>query len=227
MSEAVLSRTAAVVVDYPTSDGKPVAETDLHFDRVTYVAHGFKAFYAHRPDAYVGANLLVHYVPGNRRRHVAPDVFVAFGVPNHRRDRYLLWEEATPAFVLEITSESTRKEDQGSKRLLYAQWGVAEYFQYDPRQEYLQPALQGFRLRDGSYRPIAPTPAADGLPGVHSESLGLHFRLRGLELRICDPATGRELLTHAESERAREAAEARVARLEAELRKERQPRRPD
>ena len=68
------------VVEYPTSDGKPLAETDLHFDRVTYAAHALKIRYAHTPDVYVGANMLVYDEPGNPRRHLAPDVFVVFGV---------------------------------------------------------------------------------------------------------------------------------------------------
>ncbi len=62
MQEAVVNTSA---VEYPTSDGKPVAETDLHFDRITYAAQSLKIRYANAPDVYVGANMLVYDEPGN------------------------------------------------------------------------------------------------------------------------------------------------------------------
>ena len=114
------------------------------------------------------------------------------------------------------------------KRGVYASLGVSEYFLYDPRAEYLTPPLQGWRLRDGKYRPL---PAVTVLPGrgtvVASEVLGLEFRdereVRMVRLR--DPATGQNLLTYEEAERAREeeaaarrSAETRIAELEARLR---------
>jgi len=86
---------------------------------------------------------------------VAPDVFVVFGVSNHKWRSYKLWEEGkAPSFILEITSESTRAVDQGRKRGLYAFLGVQEYFQYDPTSDYLIPPLQGLRLRGEIYEPI-------------------------------------------------------------------------
>ncbi len=199
MSDAALSRTAPAVVDYPTRDGRPVAETERHYDDLTYVAHALRWFFVARADAYVGSNLLVNYDPDDRRRHLSPDVFVAFGVPKSPpRDSYRLWEEKTPALVLEITSASTRTEDLVKKRRLYAQWGVREYFLYDPRRDYLQPPLQGLRLRDGRYRPIPATRLSNGMFGICSETLGLCFRLDGRKLRVCDPAAGKDFPTPAE-----------------------------
>ncbi len=68
-----------------------------------------------------------------------------------------------PSFVLEITSSSTRREDL-AKRGRYAAWGVAEYFLYDPWEEYLDPPLQGFALGDGVYHPIALEEMLHGAP---------------------------------------------------------------
>ena len=49
------------------------------------------------------------------------------------RVSYKLWEEPkAPDFVLEITSRSTRAEDQGRKREVYASLGVREYWLFDP-----------------------------------------------------------------------------------------------
>ena len=212
MQEAVVNTSA---VEYPTSDGKPIAETDLHFDRLTDVAQCLKNRYADAPNVYVGANMLVYDEPGNPRRRLAPDVFVVFGVPNHRRDLLKIWDEKPPSFVLEITSKSTRREDMTTKRRRYAAWGVAEYFLYDPRVEYLEPPLQGLALREGAYRPMPPTRLPNGHDGYPSESLGMHLWLRESELRLFDPVNGRGLETYRETKRALDAAEMRTAELKA------------
>ena len=52
----------------------------------------------------------------------------------------MLWNEPKgPDFVLEVTSASTRHDDERRKRDVYAALGVREYFLYDPRAEYLAP----------------------------------------------------------------------------------------
>ena len=77
-----------------------------------------------RQDVYVPGNLLLYYEEGNSAAAVAPDVFVVLGASNHRRTSYLLWQESkAPDFVLEVTSRSTREEDQGPKRELYRRLG--------------------------------------------------------------------------------------------------------
>ena len=87
---------------------------------------------------------------------VAPDVFVVIGAERADRSIYRLWEEPKgPDFVLEITTRSTRREDQVSKRELYRSLGVREYWQFDPTNDYLDPPLQGLELIDGEYRPLA------------------------------------------------------------------------
>ena len=48
---------------------------------------------------------------------------------------------------------------------------VAEYFLFDPRGEYLSPALQGYRLIEGQYVPIEPV--SGRLPSVE---LGLAWK---------------------------------------------------
>ena len=164
--------------------------------------------------------MFLYYERYNRSAVVAPDVFVVRGVPTHLRDSYQLWNEPkAPDFVLEVTSKSTSNEDLVRKHDLYASLGVEEYFLYDPRAEYLAPPLQGYRLRGGGYEPLASVPV---LPGgglsVHSAVLGLDLReARSAPpwLRLHDPATGRDLPTHAEDGTARQAAEARAEAAEA------------
>ena len=183
-------------VDYPTSDGKPMGETDLHRQDMMDVIATLQRHFAADPDIYVSGNLLLFYEEGNRRRHISPDVFVVKGVPKAPpRDYYLLWKEGkSPDVVVEITSKTTRREDQQKKWMLYRDvLKVPEYFQFDPTEDYLKPSLQGHRLVNGEYRPVAMV--AGRMP---SEVLGLHLEREGHELRLFDPETGRRLLTPAE-----------------------------
>jgi Uma2 family endonuclease len=158
--------------------------------------------FADRPRVYVSGNLLLYYEEGNRRKHVAPDVLVTIGIDKEpRRDYYLVWKEGkAPDFVGEITSKTTKREDQRTKLAIYRDiLQVREYVLFDPRAEYLKPPLQGFRLAGGNYVPIEPV---DGrLP---SEILSLHLERDGERLRLFDPATGQYLLTRLERQEAAE-----------------------
>src|SRR5262245_17691159 len=157
---------------YPTSDGKPMAETDIHRDLMQELIQTLKAYYAEQDRVYVSGNLLLFYEKGNKRKHVSPDVFVVKGVEKGDRENYLLWEEGhPPQVVIELTSSSTRSEDTKKKYALYQHTlKVREYFLFDPRGDYLKPSLQGHRLRKGEYHPIHTV--ADRLP---SQVLGLHL----------------------------------------------------
>ncbi|MDH3603035.1 MAG: Uma2 family endonuclease, partial [Candidatus Tectomicrobia bacterium] len=169
---------------YPESDGKPMAETDVHIDALIYLREALKDYFRAAPRVYIAGNMLLYYEEGNPSACIAPDVFVVQGVDKYERRTYRLWEEAQPpAVVFEITSRSTRLEDKGTKRALYAMLGVREYFLYDPLGEYLQPALQGYRLRGDDYEPIPAT--ADGILVCHTLSLELH--LESGRLRLLDP----------------------------------------
>jgi len=160
-------------VEYPTSDGKPMAETDLHRQDMVDLIETLQDYFAHDPQVYVTGNLLLYYEEGNPRKHVSPDVFVVRGVPKRPpRDYYLLWIEGkSPELVIEITSKTTKREDQIKKLVLYRDvLRVPEYFQFDPTEDYLKPPFQGHRLVGGDYQPI---PAVHGrLP---SQILELHL----------------------------------------------------
>lgn len=68
-------------VYYPSSDGKPLAETDLHRDEMVRCIETLSAAFADDPHVYVSGNLLLYSEEGNPRRSVSPDVFVVRGVP--------------------------------------------------------------------------------------------------------------------------------------------------
>ena len=234
--------SAPAAVHYPSSDGKPMAESDFQRTPLMYAVGRLRHHFRHRPDVYVSGNLLLYYEEGNPRAVVAPDVFVVLGASGADRSSYRLWEEPkAPDFVLEITSRSTHREDQGRKRELYRSLGVREYWQYDPTSDCLAPPLQGLQLNGGEYRRL-PERLSDGTPVLASAVLGLELRLTTRGLRFRDPQTGEELSDLKETDdarererqarqaaetrlaqeaAAREAAESRIAELEVLLRRAR------
>ena len=213
------SFTAPPAVEYPCSDGQPMAETEFQLIPLIDAISALRSHFAGREDVYVVGNMFLYYQEGNPRAVVAPDLFAVVGAPKHWRHTYKLWEEPkAPDFVLEVTSRSTRKVDQGRKRDIYASLGVGEYWLFDPTGDWLAPRLQGLRLHEGGYRPMPSVPTVDGGLLLHSEALGLDVRLEAGEvLRFHDPATGQDLLSYEESQLAYRKALTRVAELEARL----------
>jgi len=183
------------IISYPTSDGKPMAETDWHRILMIDLIQTLDGWFAANPNVYVSGNLLMFYVEGDRRRHLSPDVFVVKGVPKHKRLYYLLWEEQKgPDLIIELTSKSTRNEDQKKKFQLYQDvLKVSEYFLFDPLGDYLKPQLQGFRLQEDKYEPIKPL--RNRLP---SQTLQLHLEQGGENLRLYNPKSGQWLPTPTE-----------------------------
>jgi Uma2 family endonuclease len=196
-------------IEYPESDGKPMAESDVHREVMMHVIEVLQDHFLADSEVYVTGNLLLYYEQGNRSASLAPDVFVVRGVPKGRRKTYLLWREGkTPCFVLEATSDSTRREDLVTKKKRYARLGVEEYFLFDPLGDYLRPRFQGLRLVRGEYQPIRP--GADG--SLVSRTIGIAFLPQGTSLRMADVETGRPLLGYAEwKARAEEETAARRA----------------
>ena len=121
------SAIAAIEIEYPRADGKPVAESDFQLNVLVYARAQLRIYYrdvCKRDDVYVAGNLLIYYEQGNRKAMVAPDVFAVMGVPGHDRGSYLLWREGkAPDFVLEITSQTTRNDDQGGSGSCTVIWG--------------------------------------------------------------------------------------------------------
>ena len=192
---------AAATVDYPSSDGRPMAESDFQRIPLTYAVDRLRCHFRNHADVYVSGNLLLYFEEGNPGARVAPDVFVVFGVRNVERSSYRLWEESkSPDFVLEITSRATWREDQTSKRELYRRLEVQEYWQYDPTRDYLEPPLQGLDLVDGAYERLPGRELAGGTLALRSEVLGLELRLAGRRMRFHDPQTGEDLLDLTETE---------------------------
>jgi Uma2 family endonuclease len=201
-----LSRT----IEYPESDGRPMAETPAHGQVILDLYHALSRRYAEEPDVYVWFNLLFYYVQGEPRASVAPDVFLVRGVDKKRERRtYKVWEEGrAPSWICEVTSKSTKDEDEVTKKRVYERLGVEEYFLFDPLGEYLKPRLQGYHLAGGRYQRLA----AQGDGSLSSEATGLRLVPEGKRLRLRDAATNEPLPWQEEDVEARAAAEREAER---------------
>ena len=191
-------------------------------------------------DVFRSSNTFICYDPSNLNVRVAPDFYAAFGVDAsaiESRKLYLPWEAGkSPDFALEVASESTSRRDINFKRRLYAEIGIAEYWRFDRTggDFYGQP-LAGDRLENGVYQPIELTTEPDGVLKGYSPAMRLSLCWQDSNLKFYLPESGQYLRTLLESEAAleraevglemeradREAADARVRELEAELRRRR------
>ena len=187
---------------YPSSDGEPLAESDLQFTPLTETVHTLRHHYQDRSDVYVAGNLLLYYRMNDNEVRVAPDVMVVFGVEDYPRDSYLVWREdgKVPDFVMEIASPSTYSRDMTEKRDVYAGLGVTEYWRFDPTGKLFSPALEGDRLVDGRYQAIQVGEDDAGVLRGHSNMLELDVCVRPeLELKLYDPSAGTWLLNLVET----------------------------
>jgi Uma2 family endonuclease len=205
-------------IDYPTSDGRPMAESNLHRKVMADLIAALEQRYLDDPNAWAGGNFLLYFEKGNPRASVSPDVVFVRGVEKWDRPLYKLWEEGHPPdFVIEVTSSSTRREDLSTKKDLYERLGVSEYYLFDPTGDYLEPRLQGYRLEKGRF--VRLSQEADG--SLLSRITDLRLRPEGLNLRLIDARTGEKLLWIAEEASARRRLEKELADLRAELQQKR------
>ncbi len=212
----------AATIEYPSSDGEPMAETDIHRKLMNRLIDTLEQFFHAESDVYVSGNLLIYYVEGDTRKRVAPDVFVVRGVGKQDRRVYKLWEEGrAPDVIIELSSRQTWGEDLQKKWRLYEQLGVKEYYIFDPEYDYLPSPLLAYKLRDEQYEQIEVERGR-----VTSEELGLELVDTGETLRLYDPRSETFLPTADEETDARIKAEEalrqsrqEVARLNEKLEK--------
>ena len=97
-----------------------------------------------------------------------------------------------PDFVMEVASPSTAANDLGWKRELYERLEIQEYWRFDPTggELYGKP-ITGERLEASRYEEYELQYGDDGSVRVHSELLDVVFYWDGAELfDVLDPATG-------------------------------------
>jgi Uma2 family endonuclease len=141
---------------YSSSDGEPLAETYDHLIAITTTLL-ILLKHLEGQQATVLADQFLYYAQGFPRLRVAPDVMVILGVAPGGRDNYKTWVEGqVPAVIFEMTSPSTRSQDEVEKKKLYESIGVTEYWQFDPRGEWIAEKLRGYRLAGDLERVYVP-----------------------------------------------------------------------
>jgi len=203
------SRQYARPLHFPESDGKPMAENDKHRKQMIALLNALDDFFIDDPRTYVTGNILVHFRDETGEwKFLAPDIMVVKGVEKKDRSSYVIEDEGkAPDLIIELVSPSSKVEDFGNKRVVYASWGVKEYFLFDPTGELSSAPLRGYRLEGGEYMPMMGA-------RLHSEVLGLDLVVEKGKLRLFNPKTGWYSLTYEESEAARRAAERKAAGAE-------------
>ncbi len=229
--------TRTNTITYPDSDGMPLPDGETQAPQYINIVGTLRTFFRNVPDAHVNGNTFIYFIEGNPRRSVSPDCYAALNLSEfaldsiRRNNTYLMWEVGKPPdFILEIGSPSTGREDLGRKRDLYAELGVSEYWRYDyTGGDFYGEPLAGEKLVNGEYHRFNLTRENDGALWGRSETLNLDLGWVDGELRFRDPASGEWLLNQEEEQAGRlaaeaqaEAAQTRIAELEAELRQLRQ-----
>jgi len=208
---------------YPSADGEPVAETYDHLYVLLTTLEVLKQYLADT-QATVLANQFMYYAQGYPKLRVAPDVMVIFDVTPGGRDNYKIWEEGqVPSVIFEMTSSGTKDQDQIFKKTLYEQLGVKEYWLFDPKREWQEEQLRGYRLRGEIYETISDN---------RSEPLQLRLQAEGRLINFYPEDTGEKLLipdelaqalrqevvARQQAEEKAEQAQAQVEQLKARLR---------
>ncbi|GIV20891.1 MAG: hypothetical protein KatS3mg023_2642 [Armatimonadota bacterium] len=189
---------------YPESDGKPMADNTLQLEYIIYLYDNLCALFAEREDVFVAADLFWYPVEGRPDIRTAPDVMVVLGRPKGHRPSYKQWEEDNipPQVVFEVLSPSNRPLELVEKSRFYEQYGVQEYYIYDPDRG----VLDGWVRQDGIPRLI------EKMQGWVSPLLGVRFSLEDKALVLYRP-DGERFTPYVELRRRMEQAE-REAQLE-------------
>jgi Uma2 family endonuclease len=199
-------------IEYPDSDGRPMSENTLQFRWIVTLQGNLDDMFRHDPDVFVAGDLLWYPVLGRPDIRIGPDALVVLGRPKGYRGSYQQWREGgiPPQVVFEVLSPGNTRQEMDDKLAFYEQYGVEEYYLYDPDGI----RLSGWRRRDQHLEPI---PNVDGWV---SPRLGIRFDMSGPELVIVRP-DGQRFLTFLEVMEQREQAEHRAAEAEGKAKQER------
>ena len=230
-SKLPLSSSAAAAVNTPWYElindaPEPPEDAMQQASTIQYVMSILRARYENDPTVLWSNQTNVIYDSDTPGSVVVPDGYLVFGVDartieTERRSYRIDEWGVPPAFVLEVASESTARNDLTNKRALYARMGVMEYWRLDRHGYYGEP-LVGERLVDGEYVRFELHTEHNGDTWSRSEVLGVDFYHRLVDgistFPLKDSATGEWLGDLGEEQQARQAAEVRAESAEARTR---------
>lgn len=191
-----VSAPASSTIVYPESDGKPLAENTKQLRWIMVLVGNLAALYRDREDVFVAGDNLWYPVEGRPDLCNAPDAYVVFGRPKGDRGSYKQWEEnnvpLTVVFEV-LPPPGNAVSEMIEKHSFYEDYGVQEYYVYDPDRDRLIIYLrQGDKLLRQRFSKEFVSPR-----------LGIRFDLSGPEMVVTRP-DGRRFLTFEEMEAERE-----------------------
>jgi Uma2 family endonuclease len=200
MSQTALA-TPGEAIDYPDSDGRPMADNTKQARWMTVLFGNLCALFRDATDVFVAMDLLWYAVQGRPEARAAPDVLVVFGRPKGDRGSYRQWEEGgvPVTVVFEVLSPGNTVPEMAEKYAFYEDYGVEEYYIYDPDNN----RLQVFVRRGEAFARVRK------LDNYASPRLGIRFDLSGPEMAVYYP-DGRRFLAFEDLEAERGRAEQRA-----------------
>ena len=196
----MISQTKAEII-YPERDGQPMADNTKQFGWIVTIKENLEALFANNPQVFVAGDLLWYPVEGSNTIRQAPDAMVAFGRPKGDRGSYQQWLEndIPPQVVFEILSPGNRLAETARKYKFYNQYGVEEYYVYDPDDN----ELIGWQRSD-SYLDVI-----ENMSSWVSPRLQIRFEITGDTMEIYRP-DGERFLTFTELGQLRDQERQRV-----------------
>jgi Uma2 family endonuclease len=204
-----LQPDASASVDYPDSDGQPMADNTKQFRWIVVIKENLELLFMDELEVFVAGDLLWYPVAGDNTIRQAPDVMVALGRPKGDRGSYRQWQEdgIAPQVVFEILSPGNRFGEMLRKLGFYDRYGVEEYYIYDPDKLELTGLQRGEQKLE----------VIDAVNGWVSPRLQIRFQMTDEGLEIYRP-DGQRFLTYSELGQQLEQERSRVQALEGKLR---------
>ena len=188
-----------------------MGETSIHAKLINKLLAMLLQFFEQREDVFLSSNMNLYYEEKNPNKWYAPDLLIAFGVPNHERSSYQIWKENVfPQVIFEIASDRTWKTDVSEKLELYGVFGAEEYYILDPEFDFLPAPMLAFHRQNGR---LLSAPIADNR--IFSPRLGLEIVRTKNTFRLFNPNTTEFLRTLEEAESELDRLKAEIERLKA------------
>jgi Uma2 family endonuclease len=183
---------------YPYCDGEPMANSTEQFDWIVIIKQNLEELFAEQ-EVFIAGDLFWYPVRGKTKIAVAPDVMVVFGRPKGHRRSYIQFREQNipPQVVIEILSHTNTKAEMERKFQFFDQYGVEEYYVFDPNKLILQVWL---RDQSGEKRLIEAFFYGTNSLGTDtwiSPNLGIRFAINHDQMQVFSP-NGDRFLNHLE-----------------------------
>ena len=200
---------ASAKIDYPDSDGQPIADNTKQFRWIVVIKENLELLYVADPQVFVAGDLQWYSVEGDNTIRQAPDAMVVVGRPKGDRGSYRQWQEdnLAPQVVFEILSPGNRVGEMLRKLGFYDRHGVEEYYIYDSDRLELTGLLRGEQGLE----------VIEAINGWVSPRLQIRFQIIDQGLEIYRP-DGQRFLTYSELGLELEQERSRVQALESKLR---------